>query len=221
MDRSPSDETVRDLLIRRERELTRQIDLLQQEIAALRNDLAPKEVELEEVRRAKAALGMFPWNPFPEAKNGSQNAEYNPGGGNLEFEVACRVLATTMRDTPHHDLKIKELLVLAFVERFQQYGASPAELKAEIQTSYGRDIDPGSIRPNLARLREDGIVSRSFPPKWILRPEAAVIIGKIYFGDDLLKHAAALAWRDPGHVPQESNPAPETHLAPTVVLKVV
>jgi hypothetical protein len=190
------EENVRDLLDRRERELMHQIELLQSELAALRNDLTPKEVELIEVRRAKAALGMTTGNEFPNIANLPRRSENQSRHYGVDRESACRSLAATMRETPHHSLKIKELLVLAFVEHFQTSGAAPADLKAQILTSYGREIDPGSIRPNLGRLRENGIVMRAIPPKWVLQPEAAKILTQIYFGDDLLRAAAALAWRE-------------------------
>lgn len=155
------EENVRDLLDRRECELMQQIQLLQTELAALRNDLAPKEVELIEVRRAKASLGMtasFPWIASLPHRPDNQ-----PDNSAAEREKTYRSLAETIRNTPPDTLKIKDLLVLAFIEHFQQHGASPADLKAQIQSSYGRDIDPGSVRPNLARLREDGIVTRGIP----------------------------------------------------------
>jgi hypothetical protein len=192
MEQPHSEENVRDLLDRREHELLQQIQLLQNEVLALRNDLSPKEVELIEVRRAKAALGMSAGMPWDKAANLPRRSENQPDNR----EAAYHSLALTLRETPYESMKIKDLLVLAFIERFQQHGASPADLKTEIQTSYGRDIDPGSIRPNLARLREDGVVLRSIPPRWILRPDAANIITPVYFDGDLLRAATALAWRE-------------------------
>jgi hypothetical protein len=194
VEHSHSEENVRDLLDRRERELLQQIELLQAELEALRNDLTPREVELIEVRRAKAALGMAADNAFPWSL--THHCEKQSGSSGADREITCRSLVATMRATPPHSLKIKELLVLAFIEHFQVTGAAPADLKAQIQASYKREIDPGSIRPNLARLREDGIVMRSIAPKWVLQPEAAQILTQIYFENDLLKAAAALAWRE-------------------------
>lgn len=195
MDQPNSEENVRELLDRRERELKQQIELLQSELAALRNDLTPREIELIEVRRAKAALGMTTETPRPETANfpwsDKQSNNYRRGR-----ESVCRSLVATIRDTPRHSLKIKELLVLAFIEHFQMIGATPSDLKAQIHISYGREIDSGSIRPNLGRLREDGIVMRSTPPKWVIQPDAAKILNQIYFENDILKMAAALAWRE-------------------------
>ena len=187
MEQPHSEENVRDLLDRRERELMQQIQLLQTEIAALRSDLTPKEVELIEVRRAKVALGMaasFPWQS-------EKQPDHAP-----DLENAYRSLGETLRNRAPLDLKIKELLVLAFVEHFQVQGAAPADLRLQIATSYGRELDPGSIRPNLARLREDGVVMRGIPPKWMLQPAAANIITPVYFNGDLFRAATALAWRE-------------------------
>jgi hypothetical protein len=220
MEQPHSEENVRDLLDRRERELMQQIDLLQRELAALRKDLTPKEIELIEVRRAKAALGMTAESSFVDIASPQQRFENPSSNRKSELEDTYHSLSVTIRDTPHHALKIKELLVLAFIEHFQMHGAAPADLKTQIQTSYGREIDPGSIRPNLARLREAGIVMRAIPPKWILRPEAAKIITPTYFGGDLLRAAAALAWREDEPARQQSNPA--QHARPqTTTLKVV
>jgi hypothetical protein len=200
MNQPHSEENVRDLLDRRERELLQQIQLLQDEVAALRNDITPKEIELIEVRRAKAALGMDRPSWFPWANVDPRHSEIQPVNADAVRENSYRAFAMALRETHPRELKIKELLVLAFIEHFQQHGATPADLRMQIQTSYGREIDPGSIRPNLARLREDGIVMRAIPPKWILRPEAAMQIVPTYYfddnGDALLRAAAALAWRE-------------------------
>jgi hypothetical protein len=203
MEQPHSEETVRDLLERRERELMQQIELLQSELAALRNDLTPKEVELIEVRRVKAVLGMTAGRSFSDIASLPHRSEHRSDKSAADRENAYRSLATTIRDTPHNALTIKELLVLAFVEHFQVQGAAPADLKAQIQASYGREIDSGSIRPNLARLREDGIVMRAIPPKWMLQPVAANIIAPVYFDGDLLRAATALAWRDDAATPYQ------------------
>jgi hypothetical protein len=52
MEQPRPDETLRDFVERRERELTLQI-------GALKSQIAPKETELAEIRRTKAALGML------------------------------------------------------------------------------------------------------------------------------------------------------------------
>jgi hypothetical protein len=224
----PHEENVRDLLDRRERELTQRIQLLQNELAALRNDLTPIEVELIEVRRAKAALGMVAETPHPESASFPWQPEKQPENRGPDLEKVYRSLGETLRDRAPVDLKIKELLVLAFIENFQVQGATPADLRIQIQTSYGREIDPGSIRPNLAHLREDGIVMRAIPPKWMLQPAAANIITPVYFDGDLLRAATALAWRGDDYAtpyqraeyqPTES-PASEAQVQP-VKFKVV
>jgi hypothetical protein len=212
MDQPHSEENVRDLLDRRERELTQQIQLLQNELAALRNDLTPKEVELIEVRRAKAALGMVAETPRLKTASFPWQSEKQPINSGADRENSYRTFAMILKGTPALELKIKELLVLAFIEHFQQHGATPADLRNQIHTSYGREIDPGSIRPNLARLREDGIVMRAIPPKWIFRPEAAMIMVPTYFNGDLLRAAAAMAWReDDTQQPASIRPAEKPH----------
>lgn len=192
MNKPHSEENVRDLLVRREGELLNQIELIQAEIDELRHDLTPKESELIEVRRAKAALGMS------LSPDDVQRPPVQPV--NADVELHYQHVAHALRETPHEVMKIKDLLVVAMIEHFQVIGAAPADLKSQIKLSYGRDIDPGSIRPNLARLRDEGIVMRAIPPKWVLRPEAATVMTAIYFNGDLNRMAAALAWREENDV---------------------
>jgi hypothetical protein len=198
MDQPSDDKHVRSILHEHKENVVAQVEALRAQIALIRDRLTQKETELIQINRALAAIGDT--ETFAEICKPQARPE-----GLLLREDALRQLAITIRDTQPSSLKIKELLALAFIEHFQQ-GASPAELKEKIQAAYGRDIDPGSIRPNLARLREDGVVMRSTPPKWILDPAAGNIMGYEFFRftqptDDfwdspLIKAAQALAWRE-------------------------
>jgi hypothetical protein len=65
---------------------------------------------------------------------------------------------------------IKQMIVSALTDLFHE-GASPVELRDYMQMTLGRDVDRNSISPQLARLREQGIVEQLTGPnegKWKL-----------------------------------------------------
>jgi hypothetical protein len=134
-----SEEPLANYLKRRERELM-------QQTAALRSLLAPKEKELEEVRQAMKAVGVQPGyveQLAPFLDGAVQNA--SPYAGILN-----------MVET----LTIKEMIVGALNHHFHQ-GATPSELSEYMRTAYGREVDRNSISPQLARLREEGLVQNT------------------------------------------------------------
>ena len=198
--------TLRGFLDRRERELAEQI----RELKAL---LAPKQIEFAEVRRTKASLGIAATTSVVDMV------------GELD-DLNHRMLATAVRQVPPKEMTIKDLIVRALVEHFQQ-GATPAQLGDFICSEYGRAIEPGSIRPNLVRLREAGlIVHDGLASRWILNPAAAGTL-LLHFSTEnqelspLLKAAAGLAWRDDCDKTwqeqlsdHEKNLAQETHKKP-------
>jgi len=183
----PAEENLQHYLDRRERVLT-------EEVRSLRTQLTPKETELVLVRRAKAALGL------PTAFDVLGGPPYDPGGAidqQLSRERTLQSFADTLKNTPTSTMKIKELIARAFVDHLHQ-GATPAELGSTLQKEYGREIDPGSIRPNLQRLKDDGILMRDAGSRWRLDPAAASVIVPRYRSDDewILEAARKLAWRE-------------------------
>jgi hypothetical protein len=83
------------------------------------------------------------------------------------------------------------LLVRAFIDGFPQ-GATPGELVDYIPKAYGRRIESPSIRPNLMRLREEGVAMRNIAGRWLLDPEAKNTI-TFYSADDN-ERARRIAW---------------------------
>jgi DNA-binding transcriptional ArsR family regulator len=142
-------------LAKRERELI-------QQAAALRGALLPKEQELESVRVAMKALGLTPnymeqLKPFLSQEQGA--LKVHPG--------------TVTTDAPNlnllsENLTIKEMIQRALAEHFKQ-GATPSELSEYMRVAYQRDVDRNSISPQLARLRDEGLVETSvYTGKWEL-----------------------------------------------------
>lgn len=191
------DETLHEFLERREHELTNKV-------RDLRAELDPLEKELIEIRRTRASLGIA--RPFDLLVPTPSEAAANSA---MKRDDDYRSLANTIRHTPPQSLKIKELIVLAFVSHFHA-SAAPQEISHYIRKAYKRDIDSGSIRPNLGRLREDGILMQGANSKWILDPTAANVILPQYHAADpdewMLEAAKKLAWKDDEQPDGKSEP---------------
>src|SRR5258708_7402876 len=158
MDQARPNETLREFLTRREAELLGEVD-------ALRAQLAAREKELAEIRRTKTTLGI---------------AIIEPEGHQQDRDAAYRKLAVALRKTVPAEMTIQDLIMRALVDHFHG-GATPAEIGGYIREAYSRDIEPGSIRPNLARLRESGlIVHDGLASRWILDPGAIGTITLTY-----------------------------------------
>lgn len=188
MDEPRTEENLRDYLERRERELMGRI-------ASARAELASMEVELVEVRRAMGAIGVT------DQRVAKEIAEVTKTAGQIERQYAMyRELGLTLRDSAVQNLKIKELIVKALLDHFPG-GATPADIGTYIQVTYWRKVDPGSVRPNLARLRKDGILMRDVGTRWMLVPQAAQALRFHYksVGEDdgyMLAMAEAMAWKE-------------------------
>jgi len=189
MDQPRTDETLRDFLERRERELT-------QQIRALHMQMAPMEIEITEIRRSKAALGLPP---------ATATADFVAPVGpvplttrSIERPNRCRMIAKAIRDKPLGEMSIKQLIIKALFERFKE-GVTPLELSHFLSETYRRAIGSGSIRPIMARLKEDGMVVRNAESKWLLDPVAADTLHFHYNdkGPDegwTMRMATKLAW---------------------------
>jgi hypothetical protein len=181
------DETLRDFVERREHELVHQI-------RALRAQLTPKEIELVDIRRTKAALHAtaIPAATPKEAAKPAQPMR-------RLTDADCVILAQKLKHASTPGLTIKELIIRAFLDQFRE-GGSPSQIGQHIHRTYGRKVDPGSIRPNLARLRFDGLIRQGIGTIWMLDPHIASIMRPVFDApnDDgyLMQLAETLAWRD-------------------------
>src|SRR6266852_1100628 len=132
-----SDGTLRDFLDRRERELT-------EKATKLRNELAPYEAELADIRRAKVALGYNLAGMLTEfLQDASSPNDAATRAGNIP---AGGMLA----GNPSERITIKGLAVKALDEKFRQ-GATAQQLLEFFRDAWGRDIDRASLSPQLSR----------------------------------------------------------------------
>jgi hypothetical protein len=155
MDNPRPNEPLKDLLLRRERELVEQI-------ASLRNELEPRESELTEVRQAMVAIGLSPRgalsgtivpNPPPGGWAGALSARFLPQKNSFaDIQGSPPALLSSVEQPT-----IKQLVFRSFTDHFHD-GATPAELRAHIRDTYGREIDRTSMSPQLARMRDEGIL---------------------------------------------------------------
>lgn len=159
-----AEETTIQFLDRREKELLAQI-------AALRGQLGPKEAELVQVQRAKAALT----SSAPGLLSGTLPALNNPGvltgyadafepflGGSTEIGNANALwggLAALARKS-YAEMTIKELVVQCLLDAFPD-GATAAEIRKFIRDGYAKEIEPSSLRPQMHRLRADGVLAHN------------------------------------------------------------
>jgi hypothetical protein len=140
-------ETLREMLVRREAELLR-------EIGNLRDQLQPLEAELAEVRTAHAAISV---------KGPAGPATYS-------YAV---VSAHHSGDAgPYADLTMKELAVKALNEHFQN-GATANQMLEFFRNAWGRKIERSSFSPQLTRLKREGVIARA-GLMWHLMPGAPV-----------------------------------------------
>jgi hypothetical protein len=192
----PRTENTRDLLDRHERMLLAQRAALQTQMKEMQGQIAQLDIEIGYVRRAKGAIG-----PTDEER-ARWDAELKKAADEIKrrFDM-YREIGDRLRTVPPAELKIKDLIARVFMDRFPD-GATPAEIGEQIAASHRRTIDPGSIRPNLARLRVDGIIEQGVGTRWVRVPEAATAILHHYKGegeDDgyFMVLATAFAWKEP------------------------
>jgi hypothetical protein len=155
-------ETTRDFLDRRERELTQQVSALQGQVSALQGQIEDRKAEIEDIQRARAALG-------PRVH---EIAASFHGSGALNADVVVRSIADRQQQQVaamasgitepvlprHYDMMtIKELAVQALLDHFRK-GGTAAEIRDFIKNAYGRTIEPSSLRPQLHRLKSDNVL---------------------------------------------------------------
>ncbi|MGO8798405.1 MAG: hypothetical protein ACLQJL_04900 [Roseiarcus sp.] len=151
-----AEETLRAFLDRRERELEHQI-------AGLRGALKEKEAELADIVKARAAipgtlgdagrrqnallgsLADVP-SPFTGPTGNATNALQNPF---ISRTIDLGTLPT-----------IQQMVQRALKDAFPQ-GASPHLLRAYMQNVFGMNVQPDSLRSQLARMKNKGVISKS------------------------------------------------------------
>lgn len=155
--------TLRDFLETRERELMEQI-------ATLQDELAPKERELAEIRRVKAALALPSQTSEPQveereaalrntltlkAQLGARAMGFSSGGGTLTL------------NRPYDKLTMKQLVVKVLQEHFPQ-GATTREMLDFFRDGWGRHIERTNLSPQISRLFQEGIIGRNSDRRWFL-----------------------------------------------------
>jgi len=132
-----ADETFRNFLIRRERELTAKI-------AALRGQLSPLEAELAQIQDARDRNRLQASNLLIHPNILELDNVFDP-----EREPQGRFAEMT----------IKELIVQALIDAFPQ-GATSTALRAFIRDGYARTVEAGSLRSQLHRMKLSGILGQ-------------------------------------------------------------
>jgi hypothetical protein len=161
----PDETPLRLFLERRERELTHQL-------AALRGQVESKQRELDEIKKVRATLTSSP--PLPP-----DNSSVEVAADVARAEASRRSLNLIQQITnaavtglpPSDHPTIKSMILTALSSHFQG-GATPAELRTFIKDVFGREIHRTSMSPQLARLREEGIVEQC-GTRWNLRARKA------------------------------------------------
>ncbi len=156
--------SLREYLDQRESELIREIEVLYER-------LAPKQSELDEVRRAKAAIGMEVGKGTPVPLIGKRNAE-----GNLAIDLGADDTPKAL--SPYETMPISLLTIRALRDHFPS-GATMAQLLKFFAETWGRRIDRQSLSPQLSRLYKRGAAGR-IPslPGWFYIPPHALEEGR-------------------------------------------
>jgi hypothetical protein len=191
-------ETVHEFLDRREAELS-------EEIASLHGQIAPKEAELAQVRRAKGALGIpilrrvhVDWpvnigtaNPAPSPPATPESVPDPASWDNNSEQVAAQVVfqrhasqsvaATTAAqgflDTicRYEHLTMKQLVLRALFQHFPE-GATSRQLREFFRDGWGRDIERENLSPQMSRLKTDGSIEQdAATKKWKLTTQGSLI----------------------------------------------
>jgi len=181
----PRAETLHEFLDRREGELADRIH-------GLRCELAPLEKEISEIRKTRATLGLRSLFFVPPVRSSNPAVQQHDGPPANVTQILERVVHN---EESRGEMTIKELVIRALLD-FPS-GAMPEEIGEHIAKAFGRTVNPGSLRPNLARLREDEIVMHDgLGSKWILAPRVLGTLQLLYSETPLMKAAKEAAWRE-------------------------
>jgi hypothetical protein len=147
-----TDETLSAFLTRRERELRNQISGLNGQIEQMRGQLGQREQELREIQRVRASLTLAGGN-FSGSMETVVGLPPLSGNANIAGEIPPEILQR------FNGMTIKQLVIQALGDNFKSGGTAIA-IRDFVQDAYGRDILPSSLRPQLARLKAQGIIEQ-------------------------------------------------------------
>ena len=164
-------ESLRDFLDRRERELLIELVPAENQVLAIRAELA-------EIHHAKASLEASAKQLTDEVHRergvldpslGSSPGELRPFGfGSLgerrPFGLGGVVDFGGLESGPltlrQERLSIKQMILMVLEQevKFRRHGATASEIRESIKNEFGREIEGTSLSPQLSRLRDDGYV---------------------------------------------------------------
>jgi hypothetical protein len=151
-----ADETVEQFLARRERELM-------STASVLRGQLGPIEAELTKVKKMRAVLAgpIQPTNALAAVLNqNDSNIPFNIGPATSNALISpTNPSITEIVQAAYATRTIKDLTIQTLIDAFP-HGATTAQLKDFMRDGYGRNIDPGSLRTQLHRLKAAGILGQ-------------------------------------------------------------
>jgi hypothetical protein len=138
------------------------------QISAIKGQLAPKEKELTQIEQmialtekdrdmlAELAAAISPRSPLSQmvpdvlaAPQSSHVLACMDGLSQLELAQG--------QATKYEAMTIKEVAIQALVDHFPK-GGTMMEIRDFIRLGYGRVIEPSSLRPQMHRLKADGIL---------------------------------------------------------------
>jgi molybdopterin-guanine dinucleotide biosynthesis protein A len=181
-----AEENLYEFLVRRERELEHQISALRGQIELMRGNLAQRELELEQIKNFRAAKPSPVGGALPAFPQTNSNAIFGIAvdvpalaamaaqNATVSFETLNALKAA---ETAHYQkMTIKELVIQALIDHFPN-GGTANNIRDFIHNGYGRTIEPGSLRPQMHRLKADMILTLDANDIWNLDPRKRVLYG--------------------------------------------
>ncbi len=163
-----SDETLLDFLNRRERELTNKIAAAEGSVRQTQAAIREMQAELGQVLNAKQSFDEV----GGKARLASERidrmlTENGPKGPDSTHQSSERLPVPNPFFGPQ-GLTIKELIRQVLVNR-SPLGATTAQIADFIRDAYGRDVQPDSLRAQLARSKAQGMIETD-GGEWRLTP---------------------------------------------------
>jgi hypothetical protein len=161
-------ETTREFLERRRRELEQQLSALDGQMYALRDQAEARKSEIAEIDRAIAAIGP-PTRVSFDCGGGVEIAPPIIGSPVIQTAPPPQQAGTTLAGSGsfsasavvlrgYDTMTIKELVIQALLDHFPE-GGSAAAIREFIKNAYGKEIDPGTLRPQMHRLKEGDAIT--------------------------------------------------------------
>jgi hypothetical protein len=168
----PANETLEQFLDRREKELLARV-------SALRGQLNPAEAELAQIQQMKAAISMSAAHPLganlllPQRNHNSlmepalgvvRAADLSAisdlnGFSPLSTSTGVGYSTLSAVNPRFATATIKELVIQALLDGFP-HGGTMMDIRNFIRAGYGREIQPSSLRPQMHRLKADGVLGQ-------------------------------------------------------------